>query len=465
MPTTELTGILEDFPLDILGQYERINRIYTQIALCFPLPDDTETTRSGIIEALARGLSSLGTAFPWTAGQVVRGEDGVFRIKPFPDRPGGSHPRLEVKDLRDDPSGPKWDELLKREFPFSMLDEDVIAPCKTMVGPSAELPVLLAQANFIEGGLLLTVNAQHGSMDMGGQGRVIALLAKAMRGEVFSKDEVEGCNVRRTGWIPLLGDEQRSLSGAREDEDAPECGDSHQREIPTRVESPPLWAYLAFPGESLTQIKALAMGDTPRGQWVSRDDALTALIWQAISLARSPGPRDPGARNTTLTRNVDARGYLGLPPTYPGLVTTATSHASPVGLLLARRRPLGSVAAELRAALRDAGSLVRGLRSRATAIARGGGGGGGGRTGSPALEVRVSSWAREEIYDLDFGPLLGRPEAVRRPRFREGAREGLVYFLPRARDREVVVGVCLMEEDMQRLKASPEVARWARWIG
>lgn len=477
MSSPELKGILDDFPLDLLGQQERINRIYTQIIFGFPVPDDSEKTHSEIIETVAQSLYRLGAAFPWTAGQVVRGEDDVFRIKSSSPDPSNRrpHPHFEVKDLRDYPAGQRWDELLEKEFPFSMLDENVIAPCKTFVEPGAELPVLLVQANFVQGGLLLTINAQHGSMDMGGQAQVIALLAKALRGEVFSRDEVEGGNVRRTGWIPPLEDKRRSLLGAQEKESSPKCDQSHQEPVPAGLEWLQ-WAYLAFPWDSLTQIKTLALEHTPKSLYVSQDDALTAFLWQAIIRAHeSRRPQEPGApppTTTTLTRNVNARTHFGLPSTYPGLLTTATSHTSPAGALLVptplNQRPLGAVATELRAALQDAEALRRRLRAQATAVPRGGCGGRGtarAGPGGPALDVKVSSWAREGLCGLDFGRLLGRPEAVRRPRFQEGAREGLVYFLPRTRAGEIVVGVCLVREDMQCLEADREVKRWARWIG
>lgn len=41
-----------------------------------------------------------------------------------------------------------------------MLDENVLAPCKTLTASDAQLPVFLAQANFITGGLLLTLTVQ-----------------------------------------------------------------------------------------------------------------------------------------------------------------------------------------------------------------------------------------------------------------------------------------------------------------
>lgn len=459
--------ILEDIRLDILGQQERINRLYTQITLCFPLPDDSESTHAGVIETLDQGLSRLSKTFPWTAGEVVGGGPGPpggFTIRASSEN---SPSRLVIKDQRNDATIATWGDLKESAFPFSMLDEDVIAPCKTMVESGAKRPVLLLQANFIQGGLLLTVSAQHGSMDVAGQGQVIGLLAKAMRGEVFSQQEIDGGNTSRKGRIPLLEDVQLSETAAVQEEKDTAEGGHAEGEPPSSQQGRLTWAYLAFTQHNLTcGIKKCALEEIPGRSFVSTDDTLTAFMWQAISRAREPRLLNASAK-TTLTRNVDVRQHFDLPPSYPGLFVTATSHTSPVTELV-HRRSLGSVALELRSAL-EPEALRGSLRSQATSIVRdcrGVNGKSASRRASPNLDVKLSSWAKErQLYDLDFGLFLGKPEAIRRPAFLNGAREGLVYFLPTAPDGEVVVGLCLVEEDMQRLRDSAKIASWAKWIG
>lgn len=51
-------------------------------------------------------------------------------------------------------------------------------------------PVFLLQLSFINGGVVLCVNAQHNVMDMVGQGHIMNLLSKARHGEQFSDEEV-----------------------------------------------------------------------------------------------------------------------------------------------------------------------------------------------------------------------------------------------------------------------------------
>jgi hypothetical protein len=116
---------LADFELDVLGQSPRINRLYTQITFCFPLPDDSHHLQCNVINSLTQALRQLSLSFPWTAGKVVN-EHGRFKIKALEDIP-----RLITKTL----SNVSWDALRRARFPFSMLDESVVAPCKTLAVP------------------------------------------------------------------------------------------------------------------------------------------------------------------------------------------------------------------------------------------------------------------------------------------------------------------------------------------
>lgn len=455
---------LQDSILDILAQTERINRLYTQITLCFPIRVDSPSSRTEIIDNLERGLARLSREFPWVAGKVCQ-KDSAFIITP-----AETAPSLVVKGLQDDATLPTWDELKQAKFPFHMLDEDAVAPCKTMVEPDADRPVLLVQANFVKGGLLLTFNAQHGSMDMAGQGQVVALFAKACRGEEFTKDEVETGNMQRKDRIPLHDHRTPDASDSPRPKQEAAILDLEAKAKPheaqQRANSNVLdWVYLDFPAVSLSDLKNLASQTlTPDVTFVSTDDVLSAFIWQSITRARQPRVGSPMSTATTMTRNVDIRRYFDLPPTYPGLMTTATSHTHSVDDLV-NQKSLGAVASGLRAAL-DPDSLRNNAQIQATAIARDKEAV-AKRTiaalSNPSFDVRLSSWAKEKLYDLDFGPYLGRPEAVRRPKFINGAREGLVYFLPKDRDGGVVVGICLRDEDMERLKVDEEVLQWSKW--
>ncbi|KAH6886951.1 trichothecene 3-O-acetyltransferase [Thelonectria olida] len=461
--TTTTTHDALDLDLDILGQSPLL-RIYTQISLCFPVRDPS--AHDAIVNALQKGLERLSDAFPWVAGQVVHtpgpeGNSGLFKIKAL-----DKTPRLVVKDLRDDAYAPTMDRLRKAEFPMSMFNEDVITPRRTIPGgpnydPSEPEPVLLLQVNWIEGGLILTVNGQHACMDMTGQGEVIRLLSKACRNEPFTDEELAAQSLARDTVVPFLDD-----SYEPGDELVEQMVPPPPPHPPTPLEStspPPraLWVYFSFDPKSLAQLKAdVEKSRDASTPFVSTDDALTALIWQSTTRARLP--RLQPTDNIKLSRAVDARSCVGAPKGYPGLLQTMTYHNETSQQLM--DMPLGVIASKLRSEL-DPAKLRFRVQALATAVKRLSDKAGFSITAlsKPETDVLLSSWSKVNCWDLDFNFGLGKPESVRRPMFTPF--ESLMYLMPKAPDGEISLGISLREEDMERLKADQEFLKYGRYIG
>jgi len=80
---------------------------------------------------------------------------------------------------------------------------------KTSVDSS---PILLLQANFIIGDLLLIIVASHNTIDIVNQGQVIRLLLKACRNKSFIDNKVVNENLDRHNLISLLNNSWRSKS-------------------------------------------------------------------------------------------------------------------------------------------------------------------------------------------------------------------------------------------------------------
>lgn len=453
-----------DVKLDILGQ-QPLLRIYTQISLCFPVPDSS--AQSATITTLQKGLERLSEALPWVAGQVVKepgpeGSSGVFKIKHL-----DSTPRLVINDLRNDPSTPTMEDLRRAGFPMSMFDEDVVAPRRTLPGgpgydPAGPEPVLLLQVNWIEGGLVLTVNGQHAAMDMTGQGEVIRLLSKACKGEPFTAEEVATQNLARDTIVPLLDDSYEP--GDELDEQVVPQQPLHTQ--PATLEDPSTqpkvqWVYFSFNSKSLSELKAEADrsrdGSTP---FISTDDALTALIWQAITKARLS--RLKPDQKIKLSRAVDARSFVGVSKGYPGLLQTMTYNNETPQQLIAF--PLGIIASRLRSEL-DAEKVRFRVQGLATAMSRLADKSGFSFTAlsNPNTDIMLSSWAKVGCWDLDFGLGLGKPECVRRPMFTPC--EGLMYLMPRSLDGEISLGVSLRKDDIERLKADEGFIKYGKYIG
>jgi hypothetical protein len=78
-------------------------------------------------------------------------------------------------------------------------------------------------------------------------------------------------------------------------------------------------------------------------------------------------------------------------------------------------------------------------------------------------DIMLSSWANQKSYELDFGLGLGKPEAVRRPRF--DTFQGLVYLLPRSLVGEIGIAMCLSNTDLAKLTADELFTSYATYIG
>jgi hypothetical protein len=466
--TDELGKMQLDVELDILGQ-QPLLKIYTQICLCYPLAD--ESFHSTIIDRITKGLELLTKSFPWIAGKVINegaseGNSGVFKIIPFE-----KIPRLVVKDLRK--NAWTWEAMKKANFPFSMLDESIVCPRNTLPGFSNETeeqrtvaPVFYVQITFITGGVILAFVAHHGTMDMTGQGHMINLLSKACKNEPFTDEELSTGNAERRSIVPFL--EESWKPGSELD---------HQitRPPPTELLDDPdnspveksshphsSWAYFSFSPESLSIMKTVASTSLTDVEFVSTDDTVTAFIWQSTMRARLPR-LDPSA-NVSFARAVDVRRYLGISPDYPGLTQNMTYHSSSLQELV--DGSLGAIASQFRLAVDTKRStLAHDTRALATLMHRAEDKSKISITAALDLasDIMLSSWAKVNSYALDFGLSLGTPEAVRRPQFTPV--ESLMYLMPKRSDGEYVAGLCLRDEDMDRLKADEEFTKYAVYIG
>lgn len=440
--------------LDVLGQQPGLN-IYTQICSCYAVPDSS--LYPTMIKTLEDGLERLSTSFPWIAGQVINegaseGNTGVFKIIPLE-----KNPRLVMKNLRGDPSAPTMNDLRKAKFPFSMLDESIIAPRNTIPGtggaPTLDSPVFIVQATFIPGGLILTFLGQHQTMDGTGQGEVIRLLSKACRGEPFTSEELSAGNMPRANIIPLLDEDYKP---------GPEIEQFLVKPNPP-APAPPQnysWTYFSFDEAALKAIKSLATMTLKTG-FVSTDDALSAFVWQSVVRVRLPrlGP----SAQSTFARAVNVRSHLSVSQSYPGLLQSMVNSTYTAQELV--DDTLGGVASKLRSEL-DPKTSDLAYKTRALAMFL---------NRSPdktvisltalvdlSTGIMLSSWVKQGSYELDFNMGLGEPESVRRPQF--FPVESLMYLMPKRGDGEISVAMCLRDEDMERLKKDEPFTKYGKNI-
>ncbi|KAF6804793.1 trichothecene 3-O-acetyltransferase [Colletotrichum sojae] len=398
---------------DVLGQLPFL-KSYIHLLLLFPMADAAAEKHA--IDALKRAASKLTLAFPWLAGRVVNDgrtdtNSGVFRIVP------GEPPTsiIRIKHVHRD-EHPSFEDVVATKGPFRKLDGALLAP--TCAFPETygepEAPVVVFQANFVSGGLLLDFAAQHNMMDMTGMTQCLRLLAAAMRGEDVLPAVLEQGNRDRRCLIPLFEAGRPLL-------------DHTHLQHPVRTGGKSLgsvsynWKTLRFGPDKLAALKRQATEDLSRAReldpdadadgtdvdYVSTNDALCAFMWQTISAAPSK-----------FSRAVDGRRALGISQ------DLATGTSADV--------------------VRSFATLVARTEDRCGISF--------GATFDPGLDVACSSWAHSDVYGQVFGS-LGCPELMRRPRFLP--LRGTLYYLPARPDGTVDVLACLADDEFADIMKDP----------
>jgi hypothetical protein len=445
-----------DITLDIFGQ--QILPIYTQICFGFAIKD--AQSYSYIIDTLEAALKRLYTQFPWLAGcvandEVTGGSTGVFKIRIHKEKP-----RLFVKDLRYDSAFPSMETLQLNRFPIHTLDEDFIAPRRTLIDSddSSRPEVFLVQATQITGGLLLTFLAHHQAIDGIGQDQIVRLFSKACRNEEFTGEERLVVNLAANE-IPLLEAfsdlppalnyqiiNNRTSTSQSTSQSAPDC----------------TWAYFSFTQDSLVLLKSTAVQESPN-KFISTDDALSAFIWKSVTSARLA--RLNATTSSTFARAVDVRNLLSISPLHPGFVQNMTYNTFTFQEL--SDMPLGVLASHLRSNVDPKTStLAHDTRALATFLSH---------TADKSCvsfaatinrtsDIFFSSWAKMRSYEYDFGTELGRAEVVSRTKS-HNVTEGLTYLMPKSMSGEIGLVACLGEEDIAALRRDSEFSKFAEYVG
>jgi len=311
---------------DVLGQLTFV-KTYTHILLAFRTSPGV--SREDIISNLHAASKAMTDAMPWLGGHVVReGADpttqksGLTKVVSYP--PGERDSLVIFKDLTDTFSS--LDALLAEGAPMTMLDGAPLNPRKALPesydeaaeGPA---PVLVVQASFIDGGLLLGFAANHNMMDFNGCAIIISGFAKAARGAHFTKQEIDEANFDRRDAIKLLSPEEMKLRDVARYRVKPQP----EKEAASEGETKPAveWVYFRFRGDKLRELKKAvsAAGLEGTDKWASTDDILSVLIGITVLSARVKRLGSPPSREqATLVRAVNARRFLDppLPKGYTG---------------------------------------------------------------------------------------------------------------------------------------------------
>lgn len=435
---------------DVVGQLPFL-KTYSHLLLAFPLPDN-DSAQSEVTNLLYEASIKLVEAVPWLATKVVQRPSYQGRSSSFVLEPCElwSPPNSILRTTDRSSTSPSYHEILNARGPASMLCGDLLAPRKAFPESYHETeqdpaPVLALQANFISGGLLLDMAAQHNFIDMSGIEQCYNLLATALRGQRFSEDAIAHANMDRRNLVPLLESHE-----AIEDHSQfvrPKPGD--QLPPPLEPNSPFSWRYFRFSPARLAELKSLSSPSSVNGAvpYVSTNDALTAFCWQRVIATRLRRRGTPQAI-AKFCRAVDARKTMGVPPGYMGdLVTIATSRMEFRRLAEA---PLAEVAGVLRRDLlavnrrdfvRSFATMIANTADKAEIVY-------GGKF-NPDTDIGSSSWAHIGLSRVDFGPALGRPSLIRRPDFVPLKSD--IYLMPQTACGAIDALLCFNQDDFDGL--------------
>ena len=433
---------------------------YTLIILGFP--NRPGTSRDEVLATLDRSALDLLQAYPFLAGQVIKEgrtttNSGTYKIVPYPPHENKSPVRR--KDCTE--LCPSYEEILSADAPFVMLDGDVLCPVKGMgyaYAEGTELPVLIVQANFVSGGLLLCFASMHNALDMNGQGMLIKQFAALGRGEQLNPALVKAGNQDADTIVPLLKPGETPLQ--HETMRRPSTLNASMGG-PGRPR-PSLWAYWRLRADKLEKLKK---DSSSSSKWVSTNDAITAIYVQRLTAARVAAGRVAATEDVHLQRAVDSRSIVQppVPEGYMGhLVAVAESVWSSAHELC--DSPLADTATKVRESLKEADdhfvrslvTLINSTEDKTTIFY--------GVKNKPGRDFLVSSWAQLHwLHQCDFGPGLGTVDFVRRARLSDVP--DLTYIMPKNARGDMHVATSLFHEDFVALANDNVWREYAELVG
>lgn len=460
-------------------------RFYIRIVLPIALPEPFLETA---VEGLREGLQKIVEEIYFLGGNVIKSQRGPGLLDVSIEKMDWST-TWSTKDLRK--AGRSWkltmDNLQKSSFPMSVLDEDILVPVPALPDWSMPIKVLVAQANIVQGGILLCVAFHHSVFDATAISVILKRWASHCR-RSSSEDPLEPGSLDRNVLIkddvpplPLSAFKEYTVMPLPEtttagSEPPPTTAPCTLPEMPVSI--------FRFSAEALQNLKKDV---TSRSDSVlSSNDCLCSLIWSNMTMARFPpssSADETVPTQSTLGFAINGRSRTSppLPGTYLGAHVVYGVTSALVSALreassfrddpkAPSSNPLQPLASGIRSAIaaitpdytdRVIG-LVKGLSDPSISLAA------TRPSPDPATaplerfmpsfriymgpDVAISSWADTGLLGLqffksaDFGSDLeehgkirrqvdesmGRVLAIRLPMTKMPAYDGLVIILPRA---------------------------------
>lgn len=427
--------------------------------LCFSMPENAN--REQIVDQLHIALHHTVQRVPFLAGSVVPNseEEGdrpwLRNISP------NGHAYLDVKDLSDQIS---YADLAKSNFDQKLFDADQLCSLPQVIYIQQEpVDVCRFRVNFIQGGVILVIQILHTVIDGSGVTECLKIFAdhfrKAQAGQLGHPLE--------TAKETYVSDRTALVSGGGR------IGAIENH--PAFTTSP--FAHGNIKGvehacrtfrisrEALVDLKKAASPEFPRhgDDWISTGDALAALIWRSILVARHGAGALSADAVAKFGQPVDCRKLLGLPRPYFGNAFYIMRTDMPFDALRSPQAGLRTAASLLRAdvkavtadRIRDLVALMERIRLEShTRLSF--------QEDLGSSAIVYTSHFKFNIYDIDFGPAFGdgRVKAFRHPE--RGTIVGAVIVMPKCQDGSCEFTITETVETLRCLETDP---LWTRYIG
>lgn len=435
---------------------------------------------AAIISILRAALELTIGTIPIIAGSVALSEQGTDQ-KGFLNVQSPYFLAEDIISSNDLSNKYDYEQLRAAHFPVSGVPFELVAPrAFGRAGDSA--PVMVAQANFLRGGLLLFFAVHHCVFDEMGIFNVMKVWALYCRGG----GNLDFITPQWFDRSPLSQGEGRGRL-----EDHPEYTLSPKGGVVRATEDPSAFyptsadvdsAVFFISDQSLKQLKMAAKTPGPDDKLgtdgiheISTNDALIALFWCCITFARIKD--NTRALNEIFPRfgmAMNGRSHIcpAMSADYCGnvvLIAKTFSHADdlissqPGRLARAALLVRKSVKVVDNAYIRDVIQMVRNVDDVGRLAPR----------RRPAVEhsLGCSTWARQPYYSLDWGQTLGG--SCERVRWRRLQTDGLFIIFPRlspgsrgprtATQGGVEVQLALKRDHLQTLMKDPLFTEYVQW--
>ncbi|KAI0389831.1 transferase family-domain-containing protein [Xylariaceae sp. FL0594] len=464
MPSDYASKVPSLIPLEKAGP-----RGYIRMLFPFELSDSYDA--DAVFDILQKGLEGAKERIPTLACEGIPDTEskqaGVLKLQKYDD-----YETMIKKDLRAAGAFPyTYADLEGKAFPTAAFPGDLLWRKFTWPTPEEKLPVIDFQANFIQGGLLLTGSFHHVFGDATTYYTYLETWAEECRrlqegGESGPRTEIPD---------EFFTDREKYMKPSGRNPGRPE---DHPEVLVlpfTPPGSPPkmlsrehVGQVFRLSAEQLATLKADAApsnaSDVLGQSYVSSNDALSALMWRSVmnaqfSLQDLADSEDP---ISIFNIAIDARSRTD-PPVHPRTLGNWLGWVAPtmsIRKLLSRpsvadpavavRRAVAALTSEYADDLQTLfESVVDVNRVVATAF-----------TDVPGYNCVQTSWYNLDIYGLDWGKALGgQIQALRSPDI--GVINGGSLVLPALPGGGIEILIGVETKSLKKLLDDPLLAKYA----